>query len=427
MPRATNKLTHASLKRREPGHYADGGGLFLQVTIGSDGEPRRSWLCRMTVNGKRRELGLGRVQEVTLATARERCAECRRLAASGIDPLEHERAQVEAKALDDAEQRAKRMTFKQAAEAYIGAHEKGWRNDKHKAQWRSTLETYTYPVFGDVAVGAVDRAMVLKVIEPMWTEKAETASRLRGRIERVLDWATVRGYRTGENPARWRGALQLALPASSKIRRQQHHPSMPYAEVGAFMAELRASKAAGADCIQFVILTAARFGEAAGARWREFDLEACTWTVPGERMKAGRTHRVALSSAAVAILKRRAKAHGSGPGALVFGSDMRKGSMVSDMTLSAYLRRAKLPYTVHGFRSTFRVWAAERTQYAGEIAEAALAHVNSDRVEAAYQRSDFFEKRRRLMQDWADYLAKPAAEGGATVTSIGQRRAREKG
>jgi integrase len=423
MARATNKLTTASLKTRTPGVYADGGGLYLQVTQGKDGEPKRSWLCRVRLAGKVRELGFGRVQDLPLAAARERCAEYRRLAAAGIDPLEHEKAEAERKAAEEAERRARAMTFKQAADAYIAAHEKGWKNDKHRKQWPATLEAYAYPKFGAVPVGAVDRAMVLKVIEPLWATKTETASRLRGRIEAVLDWAAVRGLRSGENPARWRGALEMVLPARAKVQRQKHHPSMPYAKVGAFMADLRSKSAAGADCLQFLILTGARYGEAAGARWGEIDLLAETWTLPPERMKAGRTHRVALSSAAMDILRRRAKAHGSKPDGLVFESDMRRGAPVSDMTLTAYLRRAELPFTVHGFRSSFRVWAAEKTAFPREIGEAALAHTNSDRVEAAYQRSDFFEKRRRLMQAWADYLAKPAAQGGANVTDLGARRA----
>lgn len=422
MARATNKLTTASLKTRTPGVYADGGGLYLQITTGKDGEPKRSWLCRVRLRGKVRELGLGRPSEVPLADARERCAECRRLAAAGIDPLEHEKAEAERKAAEEAERRARAMTFKQAAQAYIAAHEKGWRNPKHRKQWSATLEAYAYPEFGAVSVGSVDRAMVLKVIEPLWATKTETASRLRGRIEAILDWATARELRTGENPARWRGALEMVLPARSKVQRKKHHPAMPYAEVGAFMADLRSKSAAGADCLQFLILTGARYNEAAGARWGEIDLLAETWTVPADRMKAGKAHRVALSSAAMEILRHRAK-KGTEPGALVFSSDMRKGSPVSDMTLSAYLRRAELPFTVHGFRASFRMWAAEKTAFPREIAEAALAHTNTDRVEAAYQRSDFFEKRRRLMQAWADYLAKPAAQAGANVTDLGARRA----
>jgi integrase len=406
MARATNKLTTANLKTKTPGVYADGGGLYLQVSMGKDGEPKRSWLCRVRVGGKVRELGLGRPAEVPLAAARERCAEYRRLAAAGIDPLEHQKAMAEAKAAEEAERRARAMTFKQAAEAYIAAHEKGWKNEKHRKQWTATLEAYAYPKFGDVPVGAVDRTMVLAVIEPLWRTRTETASRLRGRIENVLDWATVRGLRTGENPARWRGALEMVLPARSKVQRKQHHPAMPYDQVGAFIAVLRTKPSVGADCLQFVILTGARYNEAAGARWGEIDLLAETWTIPGERMKAGKTHRVALSSAALEILRRRAK-HGTRPDALVFESDLREGAKLSDMTLSAYLRRAGLPYTVHGFRASFRIWAAEKTEYPREVAEAALAHTNADRVEAAYQRSDFFEKRRGLMQAWADYLGKP--------------------
>jgi integrase len=418
LPRALNKLTAASLRIRDPGVYADGGGLFLQVTVGADGEPRRSWLCRVTVNGVRRELGLGRADVVTLAEARQKAAELRRTAAQGIDPKEKEqteRAEREAKA---ATARASVMTFEQCARAYVKAHAPGWRSAKHAAQWSSTLERHANPVFGAVPVGDVTRAMVLQVIEPLWLEKTETAARLRGRIEAVLDWAAVRGLRDGDNPARWRGALQKLLPPRAKVKPVEHRPSMPYGEVGAFLERLRAKPSAAADCLEFAILTACRSGEARGARWGEVDLAAAVWTVPGSRMKGGRPHRVALSSAALDVLERRRRAHGSAPDSLVFESDVRKGAPVSDMTLSAILRRAGLPYVPHGFRSSFRMWCAERTSFPREVAEAALAHVNGDKVEAAYQRSDFFERRRLLMQAWADFLADPAVGEADNVRPI---------
>ena len=422
MPRATNKLTHASLKKTAPGYYADGNGLYLQVTTGRDGEPRRSWLCRITVKGVRRELGLGRVQDLPLADARERCAECRRMAAAGIDPLEHAEAQEKAKAAEEAERKAKAMTFKQAAEAYISAHRATWAA-KHAAQWPSTLQRYVYPLFGDVPVGAVDRGMVLRALEAIWHTRTDTANRVRQRIEKVLDWATARGLREGENPARWRGGLQNALPAKSKLAKVQHHPAMDFRDAPEFMRKLAERTGAGADALRFIIFTACRFGEAAGATWREIDFLAETWTVPADRMKGGRPHRVALSAPAVALLKERAKANGREPDGLVFPSD-QTGKRLSDMTVSAVLRRMDLTVTTHGFRSTFRVWAAERTNFPRELAEAALAHVVGDAVERAYARSDLFDRRRKLMDAWADYLTAPAtAATGDNVRDLGARRA----
>jgi integrase len=415
-----NKLTAASLRMRKPGLYADGGGLFLQVTVGTDGEPRRSWLCRVTVNGVRREFGLGRADVVTLAEARQKAAELRRTAAQGVDPKEQEQTERREREAKAATARASLMTFEQCARAYVDAHAPGWRNAKHAAQWSSTLERYANPVFGAVAVGDVTRHMVLQVIEPLWKTRTETARRLRARIENVLDWAAVRGLRDGDNPARWKGALEKLLPPRAKVAPVEHHPSMPYGEVGAFLERLRMKPSAAADCLEFAILTACRSGEGRGARWREVDLAAAVWTIPGSRMKAGRPHRVTLSTAALDLLERRKREHGSAADDLVFESDVREGAPVSDMTLSAILRRADLPYVPHGFRSSFRMWCAERTNFPREVAEAALAHVNGDKVEAAYQRSDFFERRRHLMQAWADFLAAPAVAEGDNVRAIRQ-------
>lgn len=415
MPRAINKLTHASLKKTAPGYYADGAGLFLQVTEGADGGARRSWLCRCSVNGKRRELGLGSAEQVSLADARKRCAEFRDKAKAGVDPVEQARLEREAKEAAAAAERARSMTFDQCAKAYIAAHAPSWRNDKHRAQWAATLAQYASPVIGALPVAEIDRAMIMKILEPLWSSRTETASRLRGRIEKVLDWATVRGYRHGDNPARWRGQLEVLLPARRKVAPVTHHAAMPYVDVPAFMVDLRTKPGAASDCLQFAVLTAARSGEARGAVWREIDLDARVWTIPANRMKAKRVHRVALSDAAVDVLRRRA-AHGTAPDQLVFASDAQATKQLSDMALTAILRRAGLPHTQHGFRSTFRDWAAERTAFPREIAEAALAHVNADRTEAAYLRTDHFAKRIRLMQMWADFLA--VAVASASVTPI---------
>jgi len=415
MPRAINKLTAASLKKTAPGYHADGAGLYLQITEGADGSPRRSWLCRCSISGRRRELGLGSAEQVSLADARKRCAEFRAKAKAGVDPIEQDRLDREAKAAAAAAERARAMTFDQCAKAYVAAHAPSWRNNKHRSQWLATLGQYASPVIGALPVAEIDRGMIMKIIEPLWATKTETASRLRGRIEKVLDWASVRGYRQGDNPARWRGQLEVLLPARRKVAPVTHHAAMPYVDVPGFMADLRTKPGAASACLQFAILTAARSGEARGAVWREIDLDARVWTIPGNRMKAKRVHRVALPEAAVDLLRQRA-AHGTAPDQLVFASDARAAKPLSDMTLTAILRRAGLPYTQHGFRSAFRDWAAERTAFPREIAEAALAHVNADRTEAAYLRSDHFDKRARIMQLWADFLAAPVVS--ASVTPI---------
>lgn len=418
MARAMNKLTAAALRVREPGLYADGAGLFLQITEGSDGEPRRSWVCRVRVNGKTREFGLGRADLVTLAEARQRAADLRRTAALGVDPKEQAQAERQEREAKAAAARASLMTFEQCARAYVEAHAPGWRNVKHARQWSSTLERYAFPVFGAVAVGDVTRHMVLQVIEPLWKTRTETASRLRARIESVLDWGAARGLRDGDNAARWKGALEKLLPPRAKIAPVEHRPSMPYGEVGAFLERLRAKPSAAADCLEFTILTACRSGEARGARWCEIDLATATWALPPQRTKAGRPHRVALSTPALDLLERRKREHGGAADDLLFESDARPGAPVSDMTLSAIMRRAGLPYVPHGFRTSFRTWCAERTNFPREVAESALAHINADRVEAAYQRSDFFERRRHLMQAWADFLAAPAVAEGDNVRAI---------
>jgi integrase len=308
------------------------------------------------------------------------------------------------------------MTFKACAEAYMAAHQAGWRNPKHRAQWTATLNTYVYSHFGDLPVQAVDVGLVMKAVEPIWTEKPETASRVRGRIEAVLDWATARGYRKGENPARWRGHLENLLPARSKVRRVEHHAALPYQEIGGFMAALCTQESVAARAFEFLILTAARTGEVIGARWDEFDLGERLWTVPGERMKAGREHRVPLSARAVEITQEM-KAQQQDGQAFVFPG--AKGGALSNMALLMTLRRmGHADLTAHGFRSTFRDWAAERTNFPAEVAEMALAHTVSDKVEAAYRRGDLFQKRRQITEAWARFCS-TAALAGAKVLAIG--------
>ncbi|MGE0187656.1 MAG: tyrosine-type recombinase/integrase, partial [Hyphomonadaceae bacterium] len=332
----------------------------------------------------------------------------------GVDPLEAKREARRAAALEAA----RAQTFRQCAEAYIAAHAKTWRNAKHAGQWRSTLSTYVYPVFGDLPVGAIDAALVSKVLDPIWAAKNETASRVRGRIEVVLDWAKVRGYREGENPARWKGHLQFALPPRRKIAKVKHHAALPFGEIGPFLRQLGAMPGVAARALEFAILTAARTGEVLGARWDEIDLAERTWTVPAERMKAGREHRVPLNAAAFAIVAAR---YEGCCGAFVFGAD-GSDAMLSNMALLMCLRRMKrADLTVHGFRSTFRDWAAERTNFPREVAEAALAHAVGDKVEAAYRRSDLFDKRRKLMEAWGGYCEAQTAGGGGDVVRFAKR------
>jgi len=374
----------------KPGRYADGGGLYLQVSQSGT----RAWLFRFMRDGTARHMGLGPVRDVSLAEARTKASECRKVLLSGADPIEQRQAARVTAKFDSA----RAITFKECAERHIRAQEAGWKNATHRAQWKSTLATYAYPVIGDLPVAVVDTALVLKVIEPIWGTKPETAGRLRGRIEAVLDWARARGFRQGENPARWRGHLDKLLPARRKLARVKHHAALPYAEIPSFMTELRAREGVGARALEFAILTASRTGEIVNARWSEIDTAAKLWTIPAERMKAGREHRVPLSARALEILKALPR-----EGDFVF-IGARANRPLSNMALLETLRRmGRGDLTTHGFRSTFRDWCAERTAYARDVAEMALAHAIKDQTEAAYRRGDLFEKRRRLMSDWAKY------------------------
>lgn len=398
--RGSGRLTALQVfKMTAPGRYGDGGGLWLQVSPAGT----KSWLFRFMLDGRARQMGLGAVSDVTLAEAREAARDARRLSREGIDPID-EREQKR------AEMRAARMrhvTFRDCAERYMKAHEAGWRNPKHRDQWRSTLTTYADPVLGELSVSQIDTALVLKVLEPIWLAKPETASRTRGRIEAVLDWAQARGYRKGENPARWRGHLDKLLPSKARVRRVEHHGALPYQRVPAFITELRLKPFVSARALEFTILTAARTGEVIGARWPEIDLDEASWTVPAERMKAGREHRVPLCAHAVAILHGMPREDG---GFAFPGAKPKSG--LSNMAMLQLLRGmdGTEGLTVHGFRSAFRDWAAEQTDYPREVAEAALAHTISDKVEAAYRRGDLFEKRRRLMEDWAAFCGSGAKQ-----------------
>ncbi len=400
------KLTAVKVRSEtKPGLHGDGGGLALQVKTDPKGKwIARSWVFRYKLNGKARYLGLGSTSDVSLADAREKAAEARKLIRAGLDPIdERRRAEAEARSA------AGLTTFAEVAAAYIAAHEPSWKNPKHRQQWRNTLETYATPVLGEISVAAIGVGEVTRVLEPIWRDKPETASRLRGRIEQVLDYATARGWRKGDNPARWKGHLDNLLPARGKLARVEHHAALPWREVGAFMAELNGQPGIAAKALAFTILTASRTSETVGATWREIDLANKVWTIDGRRMKAGREHRVPLSNAALAILKDM-QIGGTKPDAPVFPGG-RAGRPLSTAAMSALLARMGRDVTVHGFRSTFRDWCGEATNYPREVAEAALAHTLRDATEAAYRRGDALEKRRKLMADWAVYCARPTAVG----------------
>jgi integrase len=403
MPKRAKGLTATQVSAaKSPGMFADGGGLYLQTSASG----AKSWIYRYKLGGRRRDMGLGSAWTISLAKAREKARAARELVTQGIDPLEERQAERAAKTIADA----KAMTFRQCAEAYVTSHRAGWRNRVHAAQWPSTLEAYVYPVFGDLPVQAVDTGLVMKVLEPIWGIKPETASRVRGRIESILDWATARGYRQGENPGRWKGHIDNMLPKKTKVRRVEHHAALPYAELPGFMVELRQQDGIGAKALEFAILTAARTGEVLGARWDEIDLGKRLWTVPGSRMKAGREHRVPLCAQALAIL---AAMQAICQGDYVFpGGKTRRP--LSNMGMLMLLRRmGRGDLTAHGFRSTFSDWVAEQTNSPSEVREMSLAHTVNSKVEQAYRRGDLFQKRRDLMDAWSRF-----ADGGQDGASV---------
>ena len=418
MARTIGKLTALKVdKAKAPGMYGDGGGLYLRVS--DDGA--KNWVFRFMLNGRARWMGMGPLHTVNLAEARKRAGEHRLRRHDGIDPIEARRTE-RLKARLEA---AKAITFKECAESYIKAHRAGWRNAKHAAQWEATLATYAELVIGERSVQAIDTGLVLKVLEPIWTEKPETAGRVRGRIEAILDWATAREYRTGENPARWRGHLDKLLPARSKVRRVKPHPALPYAEIGAFVSDLSSREGIAARALTLTILCAVRTGDIIGSdrddkpamKWSHVDFDKRVWTIPST--KTDREHRVSLSDGAIKLLK---DMKALDLGAIVFpGSE--PGQPLSNMAMTNVIRRMNkdktakgLPrytdpkqgnraVTVHGFRSTFKDWATECTNFANELSEMALAHAIEDKSEAAYRRGDLFDKRRRLMQQWATFCA----------------------
>jgi integrase len=406
LARTIEKLSALAVSRaKEPGYYSDGGGLYLQVSRSGT----KSWIFRYTLNKKSREMGLGSLHTITLAQAREQARSCRAALLEGVDPLETRNAAKLGLALE----RAKTVTFDDCAAQYIAAHRSSWKREQHALHWERSITNHASAIIGDIPVSAIDTALIVKVLQPIWGTKTETASKLRGRIESILDWATVSHFRSGENPARWKGHLDHLLADPGKVARVTHYAALPWQEVGEFMASLRQCRGVAARALEFGILTAARSGEVRGARWEEIDLDAAIWTVPAERMKAGREHRVPLSTAAIALLKSMPRVED-----LVFPG-MKKNVGLSDMTITAVLKRmGRGDITVHGFRSTFRDWCAESAanSFPREVCEHALAHRIPDKVEAAYRRGDLIEKRKVLMQVWADYCAKIPAS--AEVTAI---------
>jgi integrase len=412
MPKIAAQLSALEVSRlKAPGLVSVGGVPGLSLQISATGA--RSWILRVKVGSKRRDMGLGPYPGVTLAQAYEKARSARATIEQGEDPiLTRERAQSQLRAAQ-----ASAITFKQAAERFIDAKAPEWRNPKHRAQWAATLESYAYPVIGNLDVKDVTDNHVLQIIEPIWTTKTETATRVRGRIENVLDWATAKKYRTGENPARWRGHLDKLLSAPKKTTAVVHHEAIPVDAAPEFHAKLKERKGTAARALEFILLTATRSGETRGAVWPEIDLDKGIWTIPANRMKAGREHRVPLTASMVELLQSLPRMEGV---ELVFPS--AKGVRLSDMAITQVMRRMGLTAVPHGLRSTFRDWVAEKTSYPRDLAEKALAHTLTDAVEAAYQRGDMFQKRQKMMESWGQFLATPVVQG-SKVVSMSKRAA----
>jgi integrase len=410
------RLKLKDLKAKTPGLLADGGNLYLQVSKGISGNIRRSWILRFVMpGGRQRDLGLGGLETVGLAQARELAKQARELLASGVDPIDHRN-----------EQRAKAAaalpvpTFDEVAKAYIAAHQSSWRNANHARQWPTSLQTYASPVLGKLPVNLITTDHVVKALESIWHDKTDTAKRVRGRIEMVLDYATARKFREGDNPARWTGHLSHLLARPSRIAPVEHHAALDYKAMGEFMAQLRVKEGIGPLALEFTVLTCARTAETLGATWDEIDLDEGVWTVPANRIKAGKEHRVPLAKPALAVLhKIRAITKKIGgkvaKSDFVFSND-RTGERMSPNALLALLKRMqRADVTVHGFRSAFRDWVGEETNFANDLAELALAHKVADKVEAAYRRGTMFEKRRKLAEAWAGYCAKPVVKDAKVI------------
>jgi len=403
----TSKLTTKRIEAAKvgPAVLHDGGGLYLRISTSG----AKSWVFRYQIQNKRRDMGLGPYPEISLAEVRARALEHRKQRLDGIDPLDAKKARRQAERLAIAKGR----TFREAADEFINRNRPAW-SDKHADDWAKTLETYVYPLLGELPVAAIDVGLVVQALEPIWTTKAETASRVRGRIEMILDASTVRGFREGPNPAQWKGNLAHIFPARSKVRRVDHYDAMPIDQIPSFVTALRERSGMVARALEFTILTAARTGETLGATWAEIDLDAKVWTVPPSRMKADKEHRVPLSAVAIELLHNVRPLAVAKDGIPILSAPLfhgtRRGLPLSPSPLLKLLRRmGQCEATTHGFRSGFRDWAAERTAYPREVVEMALAHVIENRVEAAYRRGDLFQKRVHLMEAWASFCEAPRA------------------
>ncbi|SCY31207.1 site-specific integrase [Nitrosospira sp. Nsp13] len=382
---ATEKFSDLTVKRlSKPGVYGDGRGLYIRVTEGGS----KHWIHRFTLRGKAHWMGLGPYPEITLTEARLKNLEARRTRLTGVNPINARNA-ANAKALT--------ITFQECADQYISSHRSGWKDPNHVVNWTNTIATYCGPIIGKLPVNEIDVALIMRVLDPIWSTKVATAKSLRGRMESIIDWATVRGYREGENPARWKGKLDHLLPKSSKLKKTTHHAALGYTQMAELMLRLRQQDGIAAKALELAILTACRSGEVRLATWGEISLKNRVWIIPEERMKAGKEHRIPLSDAAMAVLDQMDKTT-----ELIFPG--QRGRPLGDGRLYEVIRRAGFDnVTVHGFRSTFRDWAAESTAYPQHVAEMALAHSIGDKVEAAYRRGDLFTKRTRMMQDWAQF------------------------
>jgi integrase len=397
MPRLINRLDALKVKRAiSPGLFADGAGLYLQVS----GSGARSWIYRFKLNGRTRDMGLGSVATFSLAEARQAALEARKLHAAGVDPIEARRAQR----VQRHAEAARVVTFQEEAEAYIQAHRSGWKNVKHADQWRSTLEAYVYPTIGNIGVADISPGMIVKILEPIWSKKTETANRVRGRIERILSRSASRGHRSGENPARWRGHLENILPARGRVAPVKHHPALHYSLVGHFMAALRDEPGISARALEMTIVCATRTSETIGACPEEFNLVRKVWTIPAMRMKIKREHRIPMTPRALEIIEPLLK----NAGRYVFPGPSQQKPLSNNAMLALLERMGRGDITVHGFRSSFKDWASECTGFPPEVAEMALAHAIDDKVEAAYRRGDLFGKRQVLMNAWSEYCLAPS-------------------
>jgi integrase len=412
MARQINILTDRGIKSQvKPGRYADGNGLYLQV--GKSGA--KSWLFRYMLDSKSREMGLGSIRMETLSQAREKAKYCKNLLRSGIDPIRNRQERVAIEKADNKEM----LSFQKCTEGYLKSHSASWKSARHEEIWLSSVKRFAYPIIGSIHVNKIERGHIMRILDPIWREKTETASRLRGRLESILNWATVQEYRKGDNPARWRGYLDQLLPKPSEIHTVKHFPALPYKEINVFMNKLKERQALSALALRLIILTACRSIEVREAEWCEFDLKNATWTIPTERMKMKKEHIIPLCEEAIKVVQSVPRIEGcrhlfTGPSS---------GNPMSDVVFKKLMERMGVTgITTHGFRSTFRDWAAEQTSFPREVIEACLAHQLKDKAEAAYFRSNLLDKRRELMSKWADYTQLSNTENSEVIRLYSQEK-----